>query len=124
PFAGLILLAGLTAIPQELYEAAEIDGASSRQKFYHITIPCLKPVLLILALLLTIWTFNSFDLMYVMTGGGPARGTEMLALWIKREATDNLRFGRASAIAMVMTAINLIFVAIYFKSFWKKGKGF
>lgn len=122
PFAALILLAGLSAIPQQLYEAAEIDGATGRQKFYHITIPSLKPVLVILCLMLTIWTFNSFDLMFVMTGGGPARGTEMLALWVNREASVNFRFGRASAIAMVMALINLIFVLIYFRAFKRKGE--
>ncbi|MBA7658428.1 Inner membrane ABC transporter permease protein YcjO [subsurface metagenome] len=122
PFTTLILLAGLSSIPQQLYEAAEIDGATGRQKFYHITIPSLKPVLLILMLMLTIWTFNSFDLMFVMTGGGPAQSTETLALWIYREASKNFRFGRASAIAMVMAFVNLIFVFIYFRAFRKKGE--
>jgi len=113
PFAALILLGGLASIPEQLHEAAEIDGATTLNKFIYVTLPLLRPVIIIAILLQTIWTFNSFDLMYIMTKGGPARATELLSLWVYREAAENYRFGRASAVAVVMSLISTVFVLFY-----------
>jgi multiple sugar transport system permease protein len=82
PFMAIIFLAGLQSIPEELYEAAAIDGAEKWEQFRYITIPQLKSVILIATLLSTIWTFVSFDTIWTMTGGGPINTTSTLVIWI------------------------------------------
>ncbi|MCC7284286.1 MAG: sugar ABC transporter permease [Acetobacteraceae bacterium] len=113
PFFMVMLLAGLQAIPPNLYEAAEIDGASLAQQFLHITIPQLRGVIATIVLLDFIWTFRAFDPVYVMTGGGPAHSSEVLATAIYFNGFQNLRFGYASAEAMVMFAALFIVSAFY-----------
>ncbi|PYZ96380.1 ABC transporter permease [Alteribacter lacisalsi] len=113
PFIAVSLLAGFQTIPDTLYEAAEIDGANAWHKVTKITLPMLKPLLLILFILSTIWDFKIFDQIYVMTEGGPARGTYVLALYSWSEAFNSLNFGMASAIAMLMFVLLMFFIVIY-----------
>ncbi|HEX6594259.1 MAG TPA: sugar ABC transporter permease [Bacillota bacterium] len=113
PFIAISLLAGFQTIPNSLYEAAEIDGATGWDKLTKITLPMLKPLLLILFILSTIWDFKIFDQIYVMTEGGPARGTYVLALYSWNEAINALNFGMASTIAMLMFVLLIIFITIY-----------
>ncbi len=113
PFIAVSLLAGFQTIPDTLYEAAEIDGANAWHKLTKITLPMLKPLLLILFILSTIWDFKIFDQIYVMTEGGPARGTYVLALYSWSEAFNSLNFGMASAIAMLMFILLMFFIVIY-----------
>ena len=87
----LLFLAGLQTIPAELYEAAEIDGATPWQRFVNVTIPGLRHVSRILVLLLTIWSLGYFVFIYLITGGGPARGTETLARWLVDLGMDEAR---------------------------------
>lgn len=122
PFIAVALLAGFQTIPHSLYEAAEIDGANAWQKLTKITLPMLKPLLLILFILSTIWDFKIFDQIYVMTEGGPARSTYVLALYSWNEAINALNFGMASAIAMLMFVLLMIFVVIYIY-FLREDKG-
>ncbi len=123
PFSMVMLLAGMKAIPQELYEAAEVDGASGLARFLHVTLPLLAPVFKITILLTTIWTFNYFDLVYAMTGGGPGRSTEILATQIYKLAFDDWRFGVASSLAVIMFAILAVFTLIYAWVLERKGEG-
>lgn len=113
PFFMVMLLAGLQAIPRSLYEAAEIDGASLFQQFRRITIPQLHGVIATVVLLDFIWTFRAFDPVYVMTGGGPAHSSEVLATAIYFDAFQNLRLGYASAEAMVMFVALFVVSAFY-----------
>lgn len=112
PFFMVMLLAGLQAIPKQLYEAAEIDGASLVRQFWHITLPQLRSVITTVVLLDSIWTFRAFDPVYVMTGGGPAHASEVLATAIYFDGFQKLKFGYASAEAVVMFVV--LFIASAF----------
>ncbi|HET7241147.1 MAG TPA: sugar ABC transporter permease, partial [Gemmatimonadales bacterium] len=98
PFVALLLLAGLQGIDASLYEAARIDGASAWRQFRYITLPLLKPALLVALIFRTRDAFRVFDLVYVMTGGGPGTSTEPIALYTFNSLLQNLRFGYGSAL--------------------------
>ena len=113
PFFMVMLLAGLQAIPEEVYEAADIDGTTSFQKFWFITIPALRGIILTIVLLDGIWTFRAFDPVYVMTGGGPVNSSQVLPTIIYFDAFQKLRTGYASAEAVVMFLILFGFSVLY-----------
>ncbi len=113
PFFMVMLLAGLQAIPRQLYEAASIDGAGLLRQFWYITLPQLRSVITTIVLLDSIWTFRAFDPVFVMTGGGPAHASEVLATAIYFDGFQKLRFGYASAEAVVMFLILFVVSAIY-----------
>lgn len=115
PFVVIAVLARLQSIPAQLYEAAAVDGASSWDKFWDITLPQLSSVLFVVILLRAIWDFREFDLIFLMTGGGPVNGTTTLPVLVYREAFETFRMGRALAISVVMLGIMLVFIAVYFK---------
>jgi multiple sugar transport system permease protein len=112
----ILYLSGLQGIPRELYEAAEVDGASKFQKFKSITLPMLTPTTFFISIMLTISCFKVFDLISVMTNGGPGRATNVLVYHIYNTAFINYEFGYASAIAMILFAIVLIITIIQFRS--------
>jgi multiple sugar transport system permease protein len=112
PFFTINLLAGLKAIDQELYEAAAIDGASSWRQFLHITLPGLRYVLIVVTLLSTIWTFNDFGLIFLLTGGGPMDATKVYSLLAYRYAIDGMRYGPGIAVAMTMAPVLAVFIVI------------
>ncbi|MCP4402574.1 MAG: sugar ABC transporter permease [bacterium] len=100
-------MAGLQSIPDELYEAAEIDGAGEFSKFFYVTIPMLKPIAIVIAILGVVWSFRIFDLVQVMTGGGPSFSTEVVATFIFTRAfrLAPLRLGYASSVAVLFGVI-------------------
>jgi len=108
PFFVVMLLAGLQAIPQDLYDASAVDGAGRVAAFRHITLPALRGVLSLATLLSVLWVFREFTIIWVLTGGGPIRATETLAIMTYREAFANFRMGFAAAIG----AVTLIFSTI------------
>lgn len=110
PFFALMILAGLQGIPGELYEAADIDGATGMQKLFNITIPSIKNTIMITALLRVIWVANSVDVIFNMTEGGPAYSTQTLSVYIFNKA-NTLDMGYASAMAILL-ALVLCTVAI------------
>lgn len=112
PFFAITLLAALQSIPGDLYEAAEIDGASAWQTFTKITLPFLAPMIAITVMLRTIWIANFADLIFVMTGGGPANSTQILSTYIFTTAFRKLDFGYASAIAVVLLILLLIYAVL------------
>jgi multiple sugar transport system permease protein len=114
PFAVIALLGILQAIPQEQYEAARIDGASSFQQFWRITLPHILPVFLLTALLRTIWTFHKFEIIYLLTGGGPLSATTTLPILVYLKAFSDFEFGRAAAVALLTSLILAALVAAYF----------
>jgi multiple sugar transport system permease protein len=113
PFYMVSLLAGLQGIPDELYEAGTIDGANGSQLFRYITIPQLKPIILSLAMLDFIWTMHQFTLIWMTTGGGPIRATEMLSTFTYKLAFSSYEFSMASTSAFVILILSM-FVALFY----------
>jgi multiple sugar transport system permease protein len=102
PFFAITLLAGLVAIPKELYEAAEADGANANARFWHITLPLLKPVLAVITLFSTIFTFSDFNIVYVLTKGGPINSTHLFATLSRQVGIDTGRLGEGAAISLYL----------------------
>jgi len=113
PFFGVAFLAGLQNIPSEQYEAAAVDGASGFQKFLYITIPGLRHVILVVLMLATIWTFNAFEPVYLLTGGGPADATMVYTVLAYEMGIVNMRLGEASAVpVLILPILGLFIVAL------------
>ena len=115
PFVALLLLAGLQNIDASLYEAARIDGASAWRQFRHVTLPLLKPAILVALIFRTLDAFRVFDLIYVMTGGGPGTSTEPIALYTFNSLLQNLRFGYGSALSVIVFAITFALALGYIR---------
>ena len=105
-FSMILQYAGLQRIPRELHEAADLEGLNAWQRLRWVILPPLAPVMLLNLLLITIYTLNTFDMILPLTGGGPARRTEVVSLYMYRSAFFDLDSGKAAAIAVVMLAIN------------------
>jgi multiple sugar transport system permease protein len=112
PFFAITLLAALQSIPMEVYEAAAIDGAGPWLRFRSITLPYLAPTIMITLMLRTVWIANFADLIVVMTRGGPADSTQILASYIFTQAFQRLDFGYASAVATVLLALLLVYALL------------
>lgn len=115
-FNMVVFLAGLQAIPQQRYEAAELDGANSWQQFWHITLPGLRPTLVFAAVTTAIFTLRSFEQVYIITGGGPLNSTNLLVYYIYYQAFAQFDFGYAAAAATVLLAITLLLVYLQLKT--------
>jgi multiple sugar transport system permease protein len=109
-FNMVVFLAGLQAIPPSRYEAAELDGANSWQKFWHITLPGLRPTLVFTTITTAIFTLRSFEQVYIITGGGPLNSTNLLVYYIYEEAFALFDFGYAAAAASVLLGFTLVLV--------------
>ncbi len=114
-FHMMILLAGLQAIPEDIYEAALIDGASSWRTFWKITMPLMRRVILVDALLITVGSVKIFDLIWVMSKGGPYSASEVLATYMYRSSFPDDRMGYGAAIATVMLALTLLATVVYLR---------
>lgn len=116
PFMALLILAGLQTIPRNLYEAAQVDGASKMQQFFRITLPMLRTTILVALLFRTLDAFRVFDLIYVLTGGGPANATETISVYAYKTMFAQLNFGAGSALAVIVficvAIISIIFVRL------------
>ncbi|AEM77974.1 carbohydrate ABC transporter permease [Thermoanaerobacter wiegelii] len=115
PFMALLLLAGLQNISHDLYEAARVDGAGSIRQFFSITLPLLKPTILVALIFRTLDAFRVFDLIFVMTGGGPGNSTETLSIYAYKTLFRNLDFGMGSAIAVIIFVFVFIFAMMYIR---------
>lgn len=120
PFVVISILAALQSMPLEIFEAARIDGASEWQLIRHITLPLLRPVLAIVTLLTTIWTFNNFLYVWLATRGGPGVSTHVLATQMYTEAFTNYRLGYGASVGVLMSVIMLVFSLVYFNTVFKK----
>lgn len=118
PFFTITILAGLQSISLELYEAAEMDGATIWRKIRHITIPAIKPVVLITVILSTIWTFNDFELLWVMTGGGPSYSTHIFTTYAYQLGFKGSRFGYATAVSLVALPLIVLFILYLVPKLW------
>jgi arabinogalactan oligomer/maltooligosaccharide transport system permease protein len=123
PFMMVALLGGLQTIPAELYEAATIDGASNWQRFRHVTLPGLRPVSMTVILLGTIWTFNMFPVIYLLTGGEPAGKTEILVTGAYRAAFEGIRnYSLAATYGVLILSILLVFSVLYRRALRRQGE--
>ena len=115
PLAAFLVLAGLQTIPKELFEAARVDGAGPIRTFFRVTLPLLRPTILIILVVRTIEAFKVFDIIYVMTRGGPANGTQTVAYYAYLQAFSNQLFGYGAALAYAMALFILGFALIYIR---------
>ncbi len=119
PMMTIILLAGTLSLPREIYEAAEVDGARAWQKFQHITFPLLRPFTIIAMTVLSLDVARAYDIVRIMTGGGPAHRTEMIWTYAGRLAIRNSQFGLASAMSMVGVVLGVLFTLYLFQQLRK-----
>ncbi len=113
PVMFIVLLAALQNVPKELHEAATIDGAGTRQRFWYITLPFIRGTSVIITLLASIWSFQNFDIIYLLTGGGPADATKVLATLMYEKAFWGSEMGYAAAIGMLMLLVLLVISIAY-----------
>ena len=117
PFVTTTFLAGLQTVPSQLYEAARVDGAGPVRRFFHVTLPALRPILTVVILLRAVWMFNKFDVIWLTTGGGPLGATEHLPVLAYREAFALYDIGTGAAVATISFVVLMVAVAIYFRIF-------
>ena len=113
PMVTIFFLAAMQGVPKDLYEAAYCDGASKWSRFYKITLPSITPVIVTMALLSAIWTFNSFEIIWILTEGGPRGATTTLIIDTYKQALGNYKFGRGAARAVVVMILLTLFAGFY-----------
>jgi multiple sugar transport system permease protein len=123
PFVTICFLAGLQSVPAQLYEAARVDGAGAWSRFWHVTLPQLKPVLTVVVLLRAIWMFNKFDIIWLLTRGGPLGATEHLPVLAYKRAFSLFDVGGGAAVATLSFLILSALVLVYFRLFPLEEKG-
>ena len=115
----LVFLSGMQSIPEDQYESARLDGVSAFQSFIYITLPSIKRILQIATLLSALWTFNDFNAVYILTGGGPVNSTDLLITSIYKNAFVYAHFDRAAVMAVItfiiLTSISVVYARFYFK---------
>ena len=122
PFAVLMCIAALSTIPEDLFEAAKVDGANPLQAFWSITLPLIMPSLAVLMVLSTAWSFFAFDLVYAITEGGPANATTILPYFAYLRIFKFLKFGEGAAIGYIITLVVLILGYLYMKLIYREVK--
>ena len=115
PWVAIMILAGLQSIPEDLYEAAAIDGANAWKKLVNVTIPLLKPVSITVFLLLVIWSIKDFAIIYILNRGGPVHSTEVMTIYIYQKAFTDLKMGVAAAGGVILLITSMIFTVLYLK---------
>jgi multiple sugar transport system permease protein len=120
PFYGIALLAAMQAIPDSLYEAAEMDGAGPLRRFFVITVPGCRNMLIVMVTIHVLWTFNNFDMVYLTTGGGPVYATEVLPVYLYQQSWVSYTIGYASSIGVVMFVILMVYFAVYVRIYQRQ----
>lgn len=115
PFAALMTLAALKTVPRELMDSAKVDGAGVWARFCHVTLPWIKPVMLVLLVIETMWALKTFDVIWILTGGGPMDKTMVLNVFAYQQTWQFFKFGYGSAAAYLVTGIILLLTVTYFK---------
>jgi len=124
PFMMVAILGGLQSIPLELYEAAEVDGATPWQRFWHITVPGLRPVSATVILLGTIWSFNMFPVIFLMTGGGPGDATQILVTYAFSAAFEGVRdYAVSATYGVLILSMLVVYASIYRRALQSQGEG-
>jgi len=123
PFVAVTLYAGVSQVPAEYYEAAELDGAGYFRRFRVVTVPFLRPVLLLVAMMSVIWDFNVFNQIWLLTAGGPHGGTSTLVVWAFTKAFASQSYGQGAAIAVLSTALLTVMMWYYVRRMVHAGEG-
>ena len=116
----LLTIAALSNISSDYYEAAMMDGSNAWKSFWKITLPLIRPVVMILTITKTIWALQTFDLVHIMTGGGPASGTELMSVYIHKNTFKYLDFGYGAAMSFVLMLVCLILTILYIRMFMEE----
>ena len=122
PYVVLLTIAALANISDDIYEAAKIDGANAWKSFWTMTLPLIKPVVLILTITKTIWALQTFDLVHILTSGGPAGGTELLTYYIHKNTFKHLNFGYGSAMSYTLSIICFVLTFVYLAIFMDRAE--
>lgn len=117
PLIAVSVLAGLQTIPREYYEVAQINGARYRHVFWYVILPSIRRIVTIMLLLRTIWIFNTFDLVYLLTGGGPSRRTEVLTIYGYNLGWSNFQLGKTAALSVILLLILVVLISMYLRVF-------
>ncbi len=120
PFVIIVMLAALTTVPDSLYEAAKIDGAGAVRRFFSVTLPLLTPAILVALVIRTVEAFRVFDIIYVITRGGPANGTQVIAYQAYLETFSYLHLGKGSALSFIISIFIMVLAVIYIKLLYNK----
>jgi multiple sugar transport system permease protein len=120
PFYGIALLAAMQAIPNSLYEAAEMDGAGPVRQFLSITVPGCRNMIIVMVTIHVLWTFNNFDMVYLTTGGGPVYATEVLPVYLYQQSWVSYTIGYASSIGVVMFVILMAYFFTYVRIYQRQ----
>ena len=120
PYVVLLTIAALSNISSDYYEAAKVDGSNAWKSFWKITLPLISTVVMILTITKTIWALQTFDLVHIMTGGGPASGTELMSVYIQKNTFKYLDFGYGAAMSFILMLVCLVLTVIYIRSFTEK----
>jgi len=115
PFYGVAFLAAMQAIPQSYYEAAEIDGAGGWHRFWHITLPGNRNMVIVMVTIHVLWTFNNFDFVYLATGGGPVNATDVLPVYVYRQCWSSYTIGYGASIGTVMLLLLMLYFIVFIK---------
>jgi len=115
PFYGVAFLAAMQAIPNSSYEAAEIDGANAWHKFWYITLPGIRNMVIVMVTIHVLWTFNNFDFVYLATGGGPVNATDVLPVYVYRQCWNSYTVGYAASIGTVMLLLLMLYFIVFIK---------
>lgn len=115
PFYGVAFLAAMQAIPKSYYEAAEIDGAGAWMRFWHITLPGIRNMVIVMVTIHVLWTFNNFDFVYLATGGGPVNATDVLPVYVYRQCWNSYTIGYGASIGTVMLLLLMLYFIVFIK---------
>ena len=115
PFYGVAFLAAMQAIPKSFYEAAEIDGANDWHKFWYITLPGIRKMVMVMVTIHVLWTFNNFDFVYLATGGGPVNATDVLPVYVYRQCWSSYTVGYGASIGTVMLLLLMLYFIVFIK---------
>jgi len=115
PFYGVAFLAAMQAIPRSFYEAADIDGANAWNKFYYITLPGIRNMVIVMVTIHVLWTFNNFDFVYLATGGGPVNATDILPVYVYRQCWSSYTVGYGASIGTVMLLLLMLYFIVFIK---------
>jgi len=117
PFYGVAFLAAMQAIPKDYYEAAQLDGANAMQRFFAITLPGIRSMIVVMVTIHVLWTFNNFDFVYLSTGGGPINRTDVLPVYVYRKSWASYTVGYAASMGVVMLILLMIYFVVYTRLF-------
>jgi multiple sugar transport system permease protein len=115
PFYGVAFLAAMQAIPSSYYEAAEIDGANAWNRFWHITLPGIRNMAIVMITIHVLWTFNNFDFVYLATGGGPVNATDVLPVYVYRQCWNSYTLGYGASIGTIMLLLLMVYFIVFIK---------